>query len=58
MKKCHFCGRPISTKAYVGFGECDGIQKYVADPFMMEIHDEIEMKWLCEGQYEEIAWEI
>ena len=54
METCKFCGSVIGE----GYWECEGIAKWREDPFMLEIHDEIVMGWLCDGQYRELMWEI
>lgn len=32
---------------------CDGVKRYVVDPYIEEIHGEIEYGWFCEGEWQE-----
>lgn len=43
---------------HCGWGDCSGELRYVAQPFLAEIHEEVKMVWLCPGRYQEIAADI
>lgn len=41
-----------------GYDDCDGIQRWVPDPFIVEIEGRVEYGWYCKGVLELLEEEI
>lgn len=50
--RCEYCGKPL-TKPENADGEagCDGVKRQGPDPYLLEIHGETVLRWMCAGQH-------
>jgi hypothetical protein len=48
----------IMAECEAGYGGCEGMGEYVADPFTEEIYEIIVMRYLCRNCYGELCQEI